>query len=57
MVSLIAVEYKIIYDRHVQASGHGKGVVDSQNGIDKTYLDMLFNCLVSHPEDDVDGVI
>jgi len=57
LLTLIAVEYRIIFDRHVQASGHGKGVVDSQNGVDKTFLDAIFNCLVGHPEEDVDGVM
>lgn len=35
LTSLVAVEYGIVIDRNVQCSGHGKGVVDSQNGVDK----------------------
>ena len=37
-------------------SGHGKCIVDSQSGIDKTLLDLFFDCLVENPEGFVDGV-
>ena len=47
----LAKEFNIVYDRIVQAAGHGKCVVDSQNGLDKTLLDLFFNCLVAHPEE------
>ena len=52
----LAMEFGIVYDRIIQASGHGKCVVDAMNGIDKTLLDMFFNCLVAHPEELQDGV-
>ena len=37
-------------------SGHRKCIVDSQSGIDKTLLDLFFDCLVENPEAFVDDV-
>ncbi|KAL7554297.1 hypothetical protein ACHAWF_018122 [Thalassiosira exigua] len=52
----LALEFNIVYDRIIQAPGHGKCIADSQNGTDKTLLDMFFDCLVGHPEELEDGV-
>jgi len=38
----LAMEFAIVYDKIIQASGHGKYVVDAMNGMDKTLLDMSF---------------
>ena len=40
----------------IQASGHGKCICDSQGGLDKTLLDLFFECLVANPEELVDGL-
>ena len=53
---LLAVVWDIPIDRVIQASGHGKGIVDSQSGKDKTLLDMFFDCLVANPEALLEGV-
>ena len=45
----IAYEYKIMYDRVIQAPGHGRDVVDSMNGHDKTYLDTVFKRACVNP--------
>lgn len=37
-MSLLAVQFKIIVNRMISASGHGKGDCDSQGGVDKTLL-------------------
>ncbi|KAL7546848.1 hypothetical protein ACHAWF_010174 [Thalassiosira exigua] len=52
----LAKEFNIVIDRIIQAPGHGKCVVDSQNGVDKSLLDMFFDCLVSTPEGRVNDV-
>ncbi|KAL7523541.1 hypothetical protein ACHAWF_000561, partial [Thalassiosira exigua] len=52
----LAREFGIVYDRIIQVPSHGKCIVDSQNGLDKTLLDMFFDCLVAHPEELQDGV-
>ena len=40
----LAFDYDIIYDRAVQAPGHGKCIVDALNGIDKTVLSKAIQC-------------
>ena len=52
----LSVEFGLVYDRLVQASGHGKSIVDSANGHDKTLLDRFFNNLVANPEELTEGV-
>jgi len=47
----LAKEFNIVYDRFVQAPGHGKCTVDATNGMDKTLLDLFFSCLVADPEE------
>lgn len=38
-LSKLAFELGVIYDRAVQAPGHGKCLIDALNGIDKAFLD------------------
>ena len=40
----------------IQASGHEKCICDSQGGLDKTFLDLFFDCLVANPEALIEGV-
>jgi len=47
---LLAITWNIPIDRIIQAPGHGKCIVDSQSGKDKTLLDLFFDCLVTNPE-------
>ena len=42
-LSILAHDYQIIYDRAVQATGHGKCSVDALNGIDKALLTSAVN--------------
>ena len=55
------MEFEIIYYCIVQASGHGKFIVDSQSGVDKTpiyiiYIYMYLKCIVVHHEAILEGV-
>ncbi len=47
----LAMEFGIVYDRIIQAPHHGKCIVDSKNGADKTLLEFFFDNLVAHPEE------
>jgi hypothetical protein len=38
LLSLIAVTYRIVYDRAIGAPGHGKDEVDGLNAVDKCYI-------------------
>ena len=49
LLSVIAAGRRIIIDRAIDAPGHGKGVVDGMNAIDKGYLGKCL-CLTSTPE-------
>lgn len=40
----LSFEFDMIYDRAVQAPGHGKCIVDALNGIDKRVLDAAIRC-------------
>lgn len=46
-LTLVAFELKLIYDRMVQAPGHGKCITDTVNGMDKSYLDKCINTITS----------
>ena len=46
---LLAIEFGVVIDLIIQASGHGKCICDSQGGLDKTWLDLFFECLVLNP--------
>ncbi|EJK64880.1 hypothetical protein THAOC_14335, partial [Thalassiosira oceanica] len=52
----LAKAFNIVIERIVNAPGHGKCIVDSQNGGDKTLLDIFFNCLVRNPEEIGEGI-
>lgn len=52
LISVLATSFGIVYDRLIQAAGHGKGIVDALNGVDKTYLDVFYNSRTSLPEMD-----
>ena len=47
----LSMEFGIVYDRIIQAPHHGKCLVDSKNGSDKTHLEFYFDNLVAHPEE------
>jgi len=49
LLSVISAGRRIIIDRAIDAPGHGKGVVDGLNAIDKGYLGKCL-CLTSTPE-------
>ena len=53
---LLAIAWGVPIDRVVQASGHGKCMVDSQSGLDKTLLALFFDCLTTNPEALLDGI-
>ena len=53
---LLALQWGCPIDRILQASGHGKCIVDSQGGLDKTFLDLFFDCLVANPEEMMEGL-
>ena len=38
LLSLIAVSYRVVYDRAIGAPGHGKDEVDGLNAIDKCFI-------------------
>ena len=48
-MSYLASAYGITIDRQIDAPGHGKGVVDGINAIDKNYLSKMMN-LIMTPE-------
>ena len=49
LLSYLASAYGITIDRQIDAPGHGKGVVDGINAIDKNYLSKMMN-LIMTPE-------
>jgi hypothetical protein len=51
LLSLIAVTYRIVYDRAIGAPGHGKDEVDGLNAVDKRYISEKMS-LVMTPEAD-----
>jgi len=51
LLSKICFEFKIVYDRAIQAPGHGKGIVDALNGKLKHVLDTFFTTHIKNPED------
>jgi len=53
---LLAIQWGIPIHRVIQAPGHGKCICDSQGGLDKTVLDIFFDCLVANPEALVEGL-
>lgn len=53
---LLAIQWGCTIDSINQASGHGKCLIDSQLGLDKSLLDLFFNCLVANPEELIDGL-
>ena len=51
LLSLLCVEFQIVYDRAIQAPGHGKGIVDALNGSLKRFLNNKFLTEIRNPED------
>ena len=52
LLSSISQKYNIVIVRAICAPGHGKGCIDSQNGIDKNLLKRAM-CYLLNPEEDV----
>jgi len=49
LLSFLSSLLKVTIDRQIDAPGHGKGFVDGENGIDKSYLAMMM-CMLQCPE-------
>ena len=52
---LLVKAFNVVYDYIIHPPGHGKCIVDSQNGVDKVLLDLFFNCLVENLEELAEG--
>ena len=56
LLSRLAVQFDVVIDRAVGAPGHGKGVVDGLNALDKMFLCSAMFCIL-FPEETMNSKI
>ena len=55
LMSYLSTSYKIVLDRAVDTTGHGKDVVDGLNAVQKQYLSTCLRMCIAPEKDNIDS--